>query len=123
MPQLFHVENSLRLSRNQPEMIRLREQLRHGKTATQSDYERSVFESMLKSSIETGETAPPPMDRPVDLSAPAGGQSDARREAAAGQAPRRASARDTREAPAPGTKAARTRPAASANAAVDVSRD
>jgi len=59
---LHHTENSLRLSHNQPEMIRLREELSgHGSVAS-SDYERSMMRRMLERQIEQGEAVPPPSE-------------------------------------------------------------
>jgi type IV pilus assembly protein PilQ len=44
---LHHVENSLRLSANQPEIIRLREELRGSRSAEAADYERSMMRRAL----------------------------------------------------------------------------
>lgn len=58
---LFHAENSLRLAHNQPEIVRLREDLRHGDTAAHADYERSMLERTLEMQMddEHAEQAPP----------------------------------------------------------------
>lgn len=44
---LHHVENSLRLSHNQPEMIRLREELKGSASAGAANYERSMMQRMM----------------------------------------------------------------------------
>ena len=74
---LHHAENSLRLSHNQPEMIRLREELSgHGSVAG-ADYERSMMRRMLERQIENGEAVPPPS---ADVAPQDGKSSDARSE-------------------------------------------
>ena len=57
---LHHVENSLRLSHNQPEIIRLREELRSNGSASSSDYEHSMMRRMLEKTLSDGESAQPP---------------------------------------------------------------
>jgi type IV pilus assembly protein PilQ len=46
---LHHVENSLRLAANQPEIVRLREELRGSRSAEAADYERSMMRRALGS--------------------------------------------------------------------------
>ena len=57
---LHHVENSLRLSHNQPEMIRLREELKGSGSAESTNYERSMMRRMLKDTLKDGEAVQPP---------------------------------------------------------------
>ena len=45
---LFHCENSLRLSHNQPEMVRFREDLVGQGSTAQSDFERSMLRRMIQ---------------------------------------------------------------------------
>jgi len=45
---LFHCENSLRLSHNQPEMIRLRSELAGKGSAAQDDYEHSMMRRVIE---------------------------------------------------------------------------
>lgn len=52
---LHHVENSLRLSSNQPEMIRLREELKGSSSVESANYERSMMRRLLKKSASTGQ--------------------------------------------------------------------
>jgi len=59
---LFHAENSLRLAHNQPEIVRLREDLRHGDTAAHADYERSMLERTLEMQMDDA----PAKDAPVE---------------------------------------------------------
>jgi type IV pilus assembly protein PilQ len=54
---LFHVENSLRLSSNQPEMIRLREELLGKGSTAGSDYERSMMRMILENGARRSEAA------------------------------------------------------------------
>jgi type IV pilus assembly protein PilQ len=49
---LHHVENSLRLAPIQPEMIRMREELRGGASASEVDYERSMMQRLIERSID-----------------------------------------------------------------------
>lgn len=51
---LFHCENSLRLSHNQPEMIRLREELSGKGSAAQADYEHGMMRRMLQKQMTGG---------------------------------------------------------------------
>lgn len=57
---LHHVENSLRLSRNQPEIIRLREELKSDGSASSADYEHSMMRRMLEKTLMNGESVQPP---------------------------------------------------------------
>ena len=57
---LHHVENSLRLSHNQPEIIRLREELKSNGSTSSSDYERSMMRRMLEKTLSDGESVQPP---------------------------------------------------------------
>jgi hypothetical protein len=57
---LHHVENSLRLSHNQPEIVRLREELKGSDSAESSNYERSMMRRMLKDTLKDGESVQPP---------------------------------------------------------------
>ena len=50
---LFHTDNSLRLSHNQPEMVRMREELRNGATAANADYQRSMMQRMIEDQLPT----------------------------------------------------------------------
>ena len=54
---LFHVENSLRLSSNQPEMIRLREELLGKGSTAGSNYERSMMRMILENGARRSEAA------------------------------------------------------------------
>lgn len=49
---LFHCENSLRLSHNQPEMVRFREDLVGQGSTAQSDFERSMLRRMIQKQME-----------------------------------------------------------------------
>ncbi|MEY5060264.1 MAG: hypothetical protein RIS45_185, partial [Planctomycetota bacterium] len=51
---LFHCENSLRLSHNQPEMIRLREELAGKGSAKQADYEHGMMRRILEKQVKGG---------------------------------------------------------------------
>jgi type IV pilus assembly protein PilQ len=57
---LHHVENSLRLSHNQPEIVRLREELKGSGSAESANYERSMMRRMLKDTLKDGESVQPP---------------------------------------------------------------
>lgn len=75
---LHHVENSLRLSHVQPEMVRMREELRSGGSAADINYERSMMQRMLDMPRDSalpndGEGAP--SDAPAVM--PATGQGSA----------------------------------------------
>ena len=52
---LHHVENSLRLAPIQPEMTRMREELRGGASASEIDYERSMMRRLLEMNLGDGE--------------------------------------------------------------------
>jgi hypothetical protein len=52
---LHHVENSLRLAPIQPEMIRMREELRGGASASETDYERSMMRRLLEMNLDAGD--------------------------------------------------------------------
>ncbi|MCE2885361.1 MAG: hypothetical protein LW806_10725 [Planctomycetaceae bacterium] len=52
---LHHVENSLRLAPIQPEMIRMREELRGGASASETDYERSMMRRLLEMKLDDGD--------------------------------------------------------------------
>lgn len=54
---LFHCENSLRLSHNQPEMIRLREELTGKGSAKQADYEHGMMRRMIEKQISSPKQA------------------------------------------------------------------
>ena len=54
---LHHAENSLRLSHNQPEMIRLREELKGSASTAHSNYERSMMRRMMGESSGAGGSA------------------------------------------------------------------
>jgi hypothetical protein len=54
---LHHAENSLRLSHNQPEMIRLREELKGSASTAHSNYERSMMRRMMGESAGAGGSA------------------------------------------------------------------
>lgn len=54
---LHHVENSLRMSRNQPEMIRLREELKGRESVESIDFERSMMRRMIKAGAKRTEAA------------------------------------------------------------------
>lgn len=56
---LHHVENSLRLSKNQPEMIRLREELKGSGSTESADFERSMMRRLLKPGATAGDSAKP----------------------------------------------------------------
>ncbi|MEY4822028.1 MAG: putative type pilus biosis protein PilQ [Planctomycetota bacterium] len=49
---LFHCENSLRLSHNQPEMVRFREDLVGQGSTAQSDFERSMLRRMIQKQMD-----------------------------------------------------------------------
>jgi len=51
---LFHCENSLRLAHNQPEMIRLREELAGKGSAKQADYEHGMMRRILEKQVKGG---------------------------------------------------------------------
>ncbi|MFM7262000.1 MAG: hypothetical protein ACKO3W_15530 [bacterium] len=51
---LHHVENSLRLAPIQPEMIRMRQELRGGSSASEVDYERSMMRRLLEMKLDDG---------------------------------------------------------------------
>ncbi len=51
---LFHTDNSLRLSHNQPEMIRMREELRNGTSAAEALYERSMLQRVIGDQLQLG---------------------------------------------------------------------
>jgi len=55
---LFHVEASLRLWSQQPEMIRLREDLTSGSTPSKTGYERSILQRMVRQQMSGGTKAP-----------------------------------------------------------------
>ena len=54
---LFHCENSLRLSHNQPEVVRMREELTSKGSASQSDYEHSMMRRLIEGQIGAKKTA------------------------------------------------------------------
>ena len=54
---LFHCENSLRLSHNQPEMVRFREDLVGQGSTAQSDFERSMLRRMIQKQMEGAKQA------------------------------------------------------------------
>ncbi|MFN5495364.1 MAG: secretin N-terminal domain-containing protein [bacterium] len=56
---LHHVENSLRLSANQPEIIRLREELKGSGSAESANYERSMMRRMLPHPLTVGANGAP----------------------------------------------------------------
>jgi hypothetical protein len=56
---MHHIENSLRLSHNQPEIIRMREELRSGGSAAQADYERSMLQRMIEMKLDDASTDEP----------------------------------------------------------------
>jgi len=56
---LFHVENSLRLSSNQPEMVRLREELLGKDSTAGRDYERSMMRMIIENSARHAEAEAP----------------------------------------------------------------
>ena len=56
---MHHIENSLRLSHNQPEIIRMREELRSGGSASQADYERSMLQRMIEMKLDDASTDEP----------------------------------------------------------------
>ena len=56
---LHHVENSLRLSANQPEIIRLREELKGSGSAESANYERSMMRRMLQDTLKVGANVAP----------------------------------------------------------------
>lgn len=76
---LFHCENSLRLSHNQPEMIRLREELSGKGSAKQSDYEHGMMRRMIEKNMSGAKQAAGEgtANDPVDFGNDAAGQSDA----------------------------------------------
>jgi type IV pilus assembly protein PilQ len=65
---LHHVENSLRLSHNQPEMVRLREELKGRSSAEGADYERSMMRRMLKAPSSAPAKSEPAQAEPVKTS-------------------------------------------------------
>ena len=54
---LFHCENSLRLSHNQPEMVRFHEELVGQGSTAQSDFERSMLRRMIQKQMEGAKQA------------------------------------------------------------------
>jgi type IV pilus assembly protein PilQ len=54
---MHHIENSLRLSHNQPEIIRMREELRAGGSASQANYERSMMQRMIEMKLDDASDA------------------------------------------------------------------
>ncbi|MBI1304049.1 MAG: hypothetical protein GC172_09715 [Phycisphaera sp.] len=62
---LFHVENSLRLSSNQPEMVRLREELLGKGSTAGTDYERSMMRMIIENSARDGGDAKPAASEPA----------------------------------------------------------
>jgi len=52
---LHHVENSLRLAPIQPEMIRMREELRGGASASEVEYQRSMMRRLLEMKLDDGD--------------------------------------------------------------------
>ncbi len=67
---LFHTDNSLRLSHNQPEMVRMREELRNGATAANADYQRSMLQRMIEDQLPTDPAGEAPAVAP-EAAAPA----------------------------------------------------
>ncbi|MEY2795769.1 MAG: Type secretion system protein precursor [Planctomycetota bacterium] len=65
---MHHIENSLRLSHNQPEIIRMREELRSGGSAAQADYERSMLQRMIEMKLGDPSTAEPAKQSSADPS-------------------------------------------------------
>ncbi len=63
---LFHCENSLRLSHNQPEMVRLRAELNGKGSAAQADYEHGMMRRVISKQVGAGTSASAPAN-------PAGG--------------------------------------------------
>jgi hypothetical protein len=61
---LFHTDNSLRLSHNQPEMVRMREELRNGATAANADYQRSMMQRMIEDQLPTDSAVEAPAVAP-----------------------------------------------------------
>ena len=55
---LFHTEASLRLWAQQPEMIRLREELTSGSTPSKTGYERSMLQRMVRQQMKPADKAP-----------------------------------------------------------------
>ena len=83
---LHHAENSLRLAPNQPEIVRLREELRGARSEHSAAYERSMMRRMLQDRMPAGGSVkllpqlnPPtvqPADAPVDATAQASPDSE-----------------------------------------------
>ena len=83
---LHHAENSLRLAPNQPEIVRLREELRGARSEQSAAYERSMMRRMLQDRMPAGGSVkllpqfnPPtvqPADAPVDATAQASPDSE-----------------------------------------------
>jgi type IV pilus assembly protein PilQ len=57
---LFHCENSLRLSHNQPEMVRLRAELTGKGSAAQADYEHGMMRRVISKQVGAGKSAAVP---------------------------------------------------------------
>jgi type IV pilus assembly protein PilQ len=57
---LFHCENSLRLSHNQPEMVRLRAELNGKGSAAQADYEHGMMRRVISKQVGAGKSASAP---------------------------------------------------------------
>ncbi len=71
---LFHTDNSLRMSHNQPEMIRMREELRNGGSAADADYTHSMMQRMLEGQMKPAPAADAPA-APAALAPAAAGAS------------------------------------------------